>query len=293
MKIYFAGTCGTYPTWLKWTVASIYNIVDKVIIANGGYDPYNPEAGDDLPLKRELQQLKEIDIDTKIIQLKPRWNYVDGIIKKGRDETGRSRNMTHAMRACYEDGADWILKLDSDQIAHTDMTREELELLVNNGHTGYTFAQYAEFHREWNEIMALPGKWTDDGALFFKAHLTAHAGTQGSPGIGEEFPIYDIHTFNMRSICPEDVDEYEYHFKRFWYHTWGPNEIGEHEVNRKEKRKLTFNEIFEIADQRARSMLESVGRSKEAFNNDERFPPYKPLVVEMGSLEYIKAGYPK
>ncbi len=305
MKIIAISTCGSYPAWLKWGVASIYNAVDKIIIVNGGIDVNNPQIGDNIPLQRELQQLKKIDINKKISQIRP---IEESIIKLlGRDldwskcERGRARNITLAFQAAYHSRADWIYKFDSDQICDESFTRENLENLANNEEdvTGYRFAEYADFHRTWDQVNALPNNFTDDGSIYFKASKNAWAVGGGSPvHFRDQYEIFDMRTFHMRSICPDDVDEYDYFYKRFFYHTWGPNSIMELPVNRKEGRKLSIDEIKKIAHDKAVSMINSKGKTREHFLDkdgliDRRFPPHKPKVVTIGAKKYIEEGWPK
>lgn len=299
MKITAVSTCGTYHSWLRWGVASIYNTVDKIIIINGGYEVGHPEKGDNIPLLRELQQLKDIDIDNKILQVKPTNERLVQLLGKDLDwskcEAGRARNITLAFQLAYHDGADWVLKFDSDQIFDDSFTRDALEALaVNDDVSGYRFAEYADFYRAWDRIQAFPGNFTDDGTLFFKANRKAWAVGGGSPvHYSDQREIHDMRSFHMRRITPPDVDEYEYHYRRLWYHTYGPNSIGEWREDGKVK-KLTLEEVKERATIAANAMMSSEGHPKEHFTeNLHMFPPGKPPVVEIGPEAYIAKGLPK
>ena len=171
MKIIGVTTCGSYESWTKWSIASIYNSVDEIIVINGGIDIEDPDGPDNIPLQRELKQLKEIDINDKIKQIKPDWKNVK-FANKESCEAGRGRNISLAFQYAYKAGADWIYKLDSDQISE-NITRKELEDLMEAGErlgiSGYRFAEYADFFREYDKAQALPNNFTDDGSLFFKA----------------------------------------------------------------------------------------------------------------------------
>jgi len=316
IKIFLTSHCGTYSSWLAWTVASVYNIVDHVVILNGGYDTDHPETGHTHVLRRELEQLKAIDINHKIVQHKPNMENLrkTGLYTDGKDELARSGNMTLAYQyalataeaAGYDLDKVWILKLDSDQIAHDDFSRELLIKLATNtrGFTGFRFGQFADYYRSFDRVQSLchwcaneEGNMTNDGSLFFKAHNRARAGGQGSPDIGQEVPINAAHTFHMRRIHPPDVPEYDYHFKRFWYHCFGPNQIMELQEN-KDGRILSYDEISEIAHNQTKSMLQSRGKAVHEFVDDEgipdpRFPIGKPSVVGMGTKIYIEQGFPK
>lgn len=315
IKIFLTSHCGTYPTWLQYTVASVYNIVDHVVILNGGYIPEKPELGNCNILTRELNQLKEIDMQNKITQHKPNMDNLlkTGLYTKGKDELARSGNMTLAYQYALEIAKNlnydlnkvWILKFDSDQIAHTDFNRKKLVKIANNpnGYTGFRFAQFSDFYRTYDKVQSLcdwcagiVGDMTNDGSLFFKAHEKARAGGQGSPDIGQEIPINDLHTFHMRRIHPEDVCEYDYHFKRFWYHRYGPNQIRELAEN-KHGKIFTNEEILEAAHNQTKSLMESQGKTSDKFivngEVDSRFPPGVPEVVKCGAKRYIQMGLPK
>lgn len=310
-KIILTSHCGTYPSWLAWTVASVYNSVDDIVIINGGYDPEHPELGNCIPLEREKRQLKELDINNKVMQLLPNNDKLKstGLFTEGKDETARSGNMTlayqYALSLAKKKGYDldktWCLKLDSDQIADESFTRENLiDLSKSTIRKGYRFAQYSDFFRSYDRVQSLchwcagqEGNMTNDGALFFKLHARARAGGQGSPDIGEEFPVCDMYTYHMRRIHPPDIDEREYHFKRFWYHTWGPNQIMEYGYNRDTGKKMTNEQVFSEAERLTDGVLSSYGHDREYFNNDSRFPKSVPKVIEIGYLNYIKQGFPK
>lgn len=310
IKIILTSHCGTYDSWLQWTVASVYNVVDHVVVVNSGYIPENPEKGNCNILEREKNQIKEIDVDNKILQIKANNEKLKntGLYTDGKDELARSGNMTLAYQYALQLAKDkeydlskvWILKLDSDQIADETFTRNNLVELAKSGKAvGYRFGQYSDFFRTYDKVQSLchwcageEGNMTNDGALFFKAHSKARAGGQGSPEIGEEYPHSYMKTFHMRRISPPDVNERDYHFKRVWYHTWGPNQINECGFNREHGRSMTNNEIWEEAEKLTEGIMSSEGHSIEYFNNDPRFPSYIPAVIKTTPIKYIKKGLP-
>ena len=295
MKIIGVTCCGAYESWLKWTVASIYNMVDEIIVINGGIDINDPDGPDNIPLAREIRQLKDIDVEQKITQIKPSWDKVK-FAKKETCEAGRGRNISLAFQYAYAAGADWIYKLDSDQIVH-NITRENLDDLSESGDrlgiTGYRFAEYADFFRRYDRAQALPDNFTDDGSLFFKANKQAWATGQGSPvHYSDQREIHDLRTFHMRRINPPDLNEYIYHYKRFYYHLWGPNSILELGENKTLGRKLTHEEIVKKAKAQTKALITSCGKPKSHFSS-EKFPPHKPKIIDMGCKEFIKQGYIK
>ncbi len=295
MKIIGVSTCGSYESWAKWAIASLYNIVDEIIVINGGIDVNDPDGPDNIPLTREVRQLKEIDVKQKITQIKPSWDKVK-FAKKETCEAGRGRNISLAFQYAYAAGADWIYKIDADQLVD-NITREELNDLSEAGNrlgiSGYRFAEYADFFRVYDKAQALPNNFTDDGSLFFKANKQAWATGQGSPvNYCDQKEIHDLRTFHMRRIHPPDLNEYIYHYKRFYYHLFGPNSIMELGENKTLGRKLTHDEIVKKAKEQTKSLMSSQGHLRDHFKS-EKFPPGKPKVVIMGCKKYIKKGYPK
>lgn len=297
-------TCGTYPSWADYTIASFYNNVDKIVVVNGGYDINHPEKGALIPLEREHELIKEIDILNKIIEVNPTQEQIDQIFnttcKLGKDEFGRSTNMTLATQIAHNLPTDdknkkrYILKADSDQIFY-QFTRKQLIYLIHlyPSTTGFRFAQYADYYHDFEHIGSLPDEFTNDGALFHLSIENQGYCGQGSPGYlkVEQQPIHSIRTSHMRRINPTDVDPYEYHFKRLWYHTYGPNSIDELGYNRETGKRLTNEQIIEIAHKTAVSILQERGKHINEFKFDIRVPYEPPLVCIMNPLEYIKKGF--
>ena len=296
-------TCGTYPSWTSYTVASFYNHVDKIIVVNAGYDIENPESGAIHPLLRDHKQLKELDVDNKIIEYTPIQDDINRLFKtsciKEKDEYGRSTSMTLATQLAYKSFTipnsknNWILKLDNDQILY-QINRNQLTDIIKKypNKTGFRFAQYADYTHDFEHLAgtSLPDEFTNDGALFYRANLNQSYGGQGSPSRinVDQYPIYNIRTSHMRRIAPPDVDKYEYFFKRYWYHTFGPNSINEHSYNRINGKKLTLSEISKIANDEALATINQNVIHINDIPKDERIPYFPPLVCRMTPLEYIK-----
>ena len=110
MKIIGVSTCGSYESWAKWAIASLYNIVDEIIVINGGIDVNDPDGPDNIPLTREVRQLKEIDVKQKITQIKPSWDKVK-FAKKETCEAGRGRNISLAFNMLMLLGLIGFIKL--------------------------------------------------------------------------------------------------------------------------------------------------------------------------------------
>ncbi len=303
IEIIASTTCGTYPTWADYTIASFYNHVDKVVVVNGGYDIDHPEKRTIFPLEREHNKIKEIDINNKIIETIPNQQDIDNIFKTtcklGKDEYGRSTNMTLSTQIATNlpnpnNKKRWILKLDSDQILYRITRRQLTDLILQYpDKSGFRFAQYAGFFNDFKHADYIPDEFTNDGALLYQSLPDQGYCGQGSPGYikVDQYPIYSIKTAHMRRINPPGVDPYEYHYKRLWYHTYGPNSIMEHEHNRKTGQKLTNEQIKEIAHNSAMSTLQNKGIEISSHPFDERIPYRPPLVCEIGPLEYIRRLY--
>ena len=302
-------TCGTYPSWIDYTVASFYNSVDRVVVINSGYDVYAPESGPIHRLEREHNLLERIDVDNKIIEYTLTQQDFDRLFttvcKYGKDECGRAGNITFATKIAtnlpinidknLKSKRRWIIKLDSDQILYQISRNQLINLTVQYPNkTGFRFAQYADYNYDFEHISGrgLPDEFTNDGAMFYKSLPNQMYGAQGSPGTHvDQKEIYDIRTSHMRRISPSDVDKYEYFFKRFWYHTFGPNTIGEHPYNRTSGKKLTLDEISKIAHDNTLEIIKQPGFYIYDLPKDERIPYTPPLVCTMTPLEYIKKGY--
>ncbi len=307
IEIIGISTCGTYPCWIDYTIASFYNHVNKVVVINAGYDINNPESGSIHKLEREHELLEKIDINNKIIEYTPTQQDFDRlfttICKYGKDECGRAGNITFATKIATNlpKSIDnniklkhrWILKLDSDQILYQIRRDQLTNLISTHNKTGFRFAQYADYCNDFEHIPSnrLPDEFTNDGAMFYKSLPNQMYGAQGSPGTCvDQEEIYNIRTSHMRRISPPDVDKYEYFFKRYWYHTFGPNSINEHPYNRKNGKKLTLDEISKIAHDEAISTINQNGVHIHDIPKDEKIPYLPPLVCTMTPLEYIEKG---
>lgn len=295
-------TCGTYPSWIDHTIGSFYNHVDKVVVINGGYDIGHPEKGALVPLEREHRLIKDIDINNKIVEVIPTQEQIDTIFKTtcklGKDEFGRSTNMTLATQFADKlpdsGKVRYILKLDSDQILYPIKRKQLVDLANLYPSDALRFAQYADYFNDFEHISgSLPGEFTNDGALFYKSLKEQGYCGQGSPGYlrSEQRPIYDIKTAHMRRLNPPDVDPYEYHFKRMWYHEYGPNSINENEYNKVTGKRMTLEQIGDIAHEKAVSHLRQKGVHINDIAHNIMIPYEPPLICKITPLEYIKKGY--
>lgn len=292
-------TAGTYPSWTEYCIASFYNHVDKIVIVNAGYDIFHPEDGAIHPLERDHNLIRKIDIHNKIVEITPSKFNETPRCREGKDEFGRATNITLATHNAHNlpnpnNKQRWILKLDNDQTLY-QITHQQLENIIiqHPDKTGFRFAQYADYYHDFEHISAgLPDEFTNDGALFYISKPNQWYTGQGSPIISaDQYPITSIVTGHFRRKNPPDIEPYEYHFKRLWYHTFAPDSIMEHDYNRKTGKHLTHGQIIEMTHKEAISILRSKGRIISELPYDERIPREPPLVCTLSPLEYIKLGY--
>ncbi len=298
-------TTGTYPSWTDYCVASMYNLVDKIVVVNAGYDINNPETGAIHRLERDHNLLSKIDINDKILEFTPTMENIETIFKttckKGQDEFGKSTSMTLATQIAHKlfetTLPHFILKLDSDQILYGLTRQKLLDETINKypTKTGFRFSQYADYLHDFKHIDYIPDEFTNDGALFYKSIPNQGYRGQGSPGYinVDQQQIYTVRTAHMRRIPPPGIMSVEYHFKRSWYYTYAQNSIMEHKYNVSTGKKMTDEQVMEFAHKETVRLLEHKGSLIPTGKQNCNIPiPYEmPLVCKMTLLEYIKKGY--
>lgn len=223
-------TIGTYYSpWFPHTIASIYNHVDEIIVVNGGYDLNNPQRNViNVPLKRASNDIKHLDINGKIFEVTD--HNLDEIYHKAEVTTQfdanrrkknegwwdiRGMNMTLAQELAYRLGADWILKIDSDQVCYPDVGR------IKDIKKGLIFHQY-EFV---GDVMHLddpgPDSPYNDSVFIYKAKPNGFYHGGGSPSIFADRIFTDkIHCAHLRYANPtwlSDEEKYEHFFGRAWW----------------------------------------------------------------------------
>jgi len=295
-KIIAFTAVGSYPSfWLEYGVASVYNVVDEIMVVNGGLQGYSKPAlsNDNYPLKREHEVLKDLDIDKKIVEMPASWDYAYPVCQKGREEL-RARNLTIGMLSAYNRGADWILKFDSDQVFYTSV-KQIRDLAEKKEHLGYIFWNYTDFVGDLYHIDGIKEEGTSDGSQFYRKGACQGYGGQGAPRIVEQFPHPEIKTAHLRRVVPENISEkekYQFYFDRSLYHIWSQNEINEHPINRNEGRKLTFEEMRSMAEGEAKHNAKSIGKYHVDGVKHPNVAICPPAVCLMSPSAYVKGGHP-
>jgi hypothetical protein len=294
MKITAISCIGTYPTHIDHTIASLYHLVDEVVIINGGYDVDDINKGDNLPLERDTKLLREIDIDHKIRIFSPTWEAAKHA-KRGSEEAGRGRNLSLAVQTAYRLGADWVLKTDADILFDHTVTKEMLLRLIensDNGRIGYRFGMW-ELYGDYSHYQGLP-TWapeddqnypsSNDAPQFYKVSDQDWYVGGGAPVVQAHIiPCQTVNCFHVRSCPPIDCSPYEYFYKRFWYHSIIPSYT--------EGKRIDFEAMKEIVHRKATDLLSAYvnpGKLNKAGDGDDpRIPPHKPEVIKMGCKKYI------
>lgn len=289
-----ASTCiGTFTSpWLEYAIASIYNIVDEVIVVNGGYDINNPSVNNK-KLERESKAIKEIDINGKITEVLGDWKLVK--YANPETETVAARNMSMGVQVAYYRNPDAILEIKCDQVFYP--TAKRIPYLDLNQHSGYQFWEYTYFignlFQVFNEIKP---RGCDDGARLFRPSETDYYNGQGQPIIrAEQFCVDFIQTGHLKLVYPDKYtkeEKLQFAYERAWGHLMCQNSIGEHAVNVKEGRKLTLEEIDKMARDAAKGVVNAKGIPLHLVNDPRSPKEPPPICLFKDPVKYIKRGYP-
>ena len=317
MKLISFLAVGSYATFADYVAASVYSFSDEIIVVNGGYDFNDLSKGDDVLLERDYHLLKEIDIDNKIVQIKPTWEgatpIVDGmkLINPKKDEAGRSRNLSMGVQAAIRRGADLVCKLDSDTIVDPrTVNREKIEALypnisigkspkiTNQGKIlGHRFGQY-DLHGDFYHFNGMPswaaedsrdGPSSNDAPQLYAPKATDYYGGGGAPAVACHIvPKQDFHSFHVRGVVPHGVDEYEYFFTRFMYHTLGPWLTGE----TRPEGVNNIDDVRKLAEKKAKAAVEEL-KNIDSYNtlgsvDDPKAPKSIPDLMKTTPLAWLK-----
>ena len=158
MKLVGVTAIGSYwSPWFPYTIASIYNVCDQVVVANNGFDFDNFPRTE--PLDRATAWIKRLDVNGKIVELRDvtpgrlNHNYPIGTQRAANDRRKqggegywydlRGLNLTAANEEAVKLGADWILKIDSDEVCYSDV--DQLADMLRLNWTGTSVFHQLEF----------------------------------------------------------------------------------------------------------------------------------------------------
>lgn len=286
-------TCGTYPSWIDYTIASFYNHVDKIVVVNGGYDIAHPERGAIFPLEREHKLIKEIDINNKIIEINPTQEMLDNVYKIG-NESDCAAHVTLATQTAHNlpnhtDKKRYILKLDSDQIM-TQIIRKQMTHTIKTqlhfSKIGIIALQRSDNYHDLEHVghdIVL-----GNGALLYESLPNQSYDRKGMPIFRNKLIFNNMfETAHMKRISPKDIEPLVYHYKRAWCRIYEENLA----TYIKTGKKFTNEEIKEIAYRDAVTFLEYKGRHMRSLPYDDRMLYHPPVIFKTNPLNYIKIGY--
>lgn len=307
MKTIGLTTCGGFKAWwLAHGVASVYNLIDEMIVAIGG-----PGVNQEY-LK---PMLKEVDPNGKVRFIYPTWQEAPDYINPGRDDV-RSLNKTVAVQEAHKRGADWIIAFDCDMVYYETLGPVVRELINKDGNS-YRFTMitlspdlyHTDFLMPWDSNMAMADSQYSYLTLFRSyANLyyggCAHIGTDRA---GAHFPQTTdrrVTLAHLWAVTPNPYDRAAYIFEKFYWSQYV------HQQTRLPNGKtglnldhvLSHQELCDMAMDRLRARLDADaqsppnGRIPLGSLEDCRVPKAPPLVLQdpylTSPLKYIEANLP-
>lgn len=217
-----------YSPWVPYTIASIYNHVDEIIIVNGGFDLNNPSKSEYIvPLKKISDIITKFDIQNKITEIS---NFsifdVKHIYTVAREYDKlfdkhqqiwydqRGLNLTLAHETAIKHKADMILKIDSDQVCYADLKG------IKEHNEGLIFHQY-EFIGNINFLSdPPPDSPFNDSVYTYEAKEEGFFGGGGAPAIQAQRQFCpDFHCAHLRFANPLHLSSSE-RFAHFYGRKW-------------------------------------------------------------------------
>lgn len=300
MKIVGVTTCGGFKAWwLQHGLASIYNLIDEMIIAVGG-----PGREQDY-LK---PMLKEVDIKEKVSYIYPAWKDAPPYLNPGRDDV-RALNKTMAVQEAYKRGADWILPFDCDMVYYESLgpvVRELIQKDINS----YRFTMitlspdiyHTDFLMPWDQNPAMAESQYSYLSLF-KAYTDlyyvgcAHIGTDRAQVHFPQKTDRRVVIAHLWAITPDIRDRINFLWEKFYWSAY----VSQQGFYTSEQ-KLNDQQLAEYAIERVRQRLNADtlsppnGRIPLGSIDDPRVPKAPPLVLQKpyfdNPVEYIEKGLP-
>jgi len=237
-----------YSPWLPYTIASIYNVCDSIIISNVGYDMRNPNPNELVPLPKVTEIIKQLDIKHKIKELKnisisQLYTKFTLMTQKEANKSksnnswfdARGVGLTAANEQAVRDDADWILKIDTDQVLYKDIDNLHIFLKVFPSN-GLKFRQYEFFGdiggNDTYVSKRAPDSPYEDTVYVYKAFNGQYYGGGGSPALylpGQDRVNTDVfHSAHLRSANPiwlTEQEKFDHFYGRAWFKKYN-NEYG-------------------------------------------------------------------
>ena len=265
-----------YSPWTPYTIASTYGIGDFMVVVNAGFDLRNPSLEvTDVPLKQVSRDIEELDSDGKIIELtdmsrlKRKLPVMSQMmankLKIERWYDLRGRNMTLASEVAYDEGADMVLRIDTDQVCYRDVQglRERKDALIL-----YQYEFYGDLHHFPDPSPSSP---FNDSVYFYPISKDDWYVGGLAPVIhADRKECPDMHCAHLRRCNPINLDEegcLKHYRDRAIFHLW-TNEYG-----------AFTKELVERAERDAKRGLKEKGKPTD-------IPP--PEVCLMDPREYIE-----
>jgi hypothetical protein len=217
--------CGTYYSpWTPYTLKSIYNICDKIVVVNGGYDMKKPDLSVyNVPLEKVSEDIRNIDVDGKIVEIT---GFTTADVKRGfklgMQHEGQNRNDWYDMRGlnltlanekAVELGAHKILKVDSDQVLFDECKKLRW---MNNAMLYQHEVSVDAFHLGTTQ----PSSPYNDSVFMYDAKPGQFYGGGGGPDISADRTECMLRCIHARRANPPgltDDERFEHFNGRLWF----------------------------------------------------------------------------
>lgn len=257
MKTAVIMSIGSYwNPWLPFCLASTYGVGDFIVVVNAGFDLKNLDPKEfEVPLERVSRTISELDVEGKVMEISEfsRLRHVYPIVtqkmanhlKLERWYDHRGRGITLASEVAFDEGADMVLRVDTDTVFFRD-------ILGIRGRTDtLSIYQYEFCHDVYHMVDPRPGPY-NDAPYFYPPHKDDWCIGAGSPMIhAHRIPCPDYHAAHLRWANPlesSEQEKYEHFRDRAVIRLW-TNEFGAFPA-----------ELFKRADEEAKTTMKMVGK---------------------------------
>lgn len=292
---------GTFwQPWLPYGIASIYNLVDKIVITNSGYNfPFFNK--DNVPLEELGEMIKEIDCNGKIEEIKgiefSEWERkLDPAVSK--QEPFRFTKANTGIRALGTSACvnivvekykpEHILHFDSDQVFFNNL--KNITEYKGKGCQFWLIQAYSV--SPWHCTKEHVDASFSDGPHFFK-----------TDDISSDYPVYFYGEGAFMNATQEEFDKtWVAHFRETYPYKKGERIDRNKLFNLTFRRHLLYYVDLNRLQQQNKTLEEIVAQAYNTvakkvyeYPMDKLIPAPQspPEVCEIGPEKYIKEGYPK